>query len=523
MRMLVDREASGKIDKYAQEELGIPGLVLMERAALAVVDLVCEKADKYDLKRSAIIFCGNGNNGGDGVACARILSDRNFLVTVIAIQSEKGFSKQTDTELSILENMNFDVRLYPEEAMSGSVIDSFHINEYGFAIDALFGVGLSRDITGCYAEIVKAVNGSDVYKVACDIPSGINADNGQIMGVAVKADATVTMGFDKAGLTVYPGAFHAGEKIIADIGFTPLSATECDDHLYAFDRDKDRDKLFPERREYSNKGTFGRVLVIAGSEDMHGAAYLSALAAYRTGAGLVKIFTVAENRIPLQQLLPEALFTVYDDSPDNEISKDLQNKIKQALDWASVVVIGPGLGRSIRSTSIVRKVLDLAQVPVIIDADAVNVFKESGAAFRENFIFTPHLLEMERLSGILVSESRSDIIKTARDFAEKTGSVIVLKDARTVISGRYRKDEDFATTIVSDSGTNALAKGGSGDVLTGVIAGLVAQGEECFMAAAKGAYIHGLAGEEAEKELGSGGLLARDIANAIPAVMRQDG
>jgi len=520
MRLLAGSDISKQIDEFTVNETGIPSLVLMERAALAMADEICKRAERYNLSKDAVILCGSGNNGGDGAACGRILMERGFTVTVLVFEGKHGFSKSMDAQVHILENLFSDVRVFPVEMLDKELIESFNLQEYSFIVDALFGVGLARNIEGGYAKLINAVNACEAFKVSCDLPSGINADTGKIMGTAIKASLTVTMGFDKPGIVLFPGTEYAGEKVVVDIGFDPTASVMFDSHIHAFDRKKDMENIVPERKEYSNKGDFGKVLIIAGSEEMHGAAFLSGLAAYRTGAGLVRFFTSEKNRSILAALLPEALISTFGESPDEVMSDKMRADLKKALEWASVVVVGPGMGISKRSLSIIKEVTETTEVPLIIDADALSQFRKSGASVRDNFIFTPHLKEMERLSGCTVNECKADIIGISRKFVGENGGVLVLKDARSVVSGRRMPDDDFISTTVIDSGTSALAKGGSGDVLTGIIAGLAAMGEELYMAAAKGAYIHGLAGEAAEERIGKNSVLARDVADAISYVLK---
>jgi YjeF C-terminal domain protein len=272
--------------------------------------------------------------------------------------------------------------------------------------------------------------------------------------------------------------------------------------------------LIPKRKKDSNKGTFGHVLVIAGSYGMSGAAYLAALSAYRTGAGLVKIFTVDENRQILQTLLPEAIITSY--NPNETDKENFMAKLKTCIYWSDCIIIGPGMGTKDYALDILEEVLMEAYVPLIIDADALNIISKNQyltGYYTENIIITPHLLEMSRLTGKNVEEIKENKIETACDYQDKYKVTVVLKSSETIITSR----EDYL--YINTSGSAALAKAGTGDVLTGVIAGLICLGLEDYKAASLACYIHGLAGEAAAKKIGEHGVIARDVVNYIPYIM----
>ena len=323
------------------------------------------------------------------------------------------------------------------------------------------------------------------------------------------ADKTVTFGFKKLGLVLYPGARYAGELVVKDIGLTEIG---FEGKLPKVSSHTPEDmEMLPVRQPYSNKGTFGRVLVVAGSTNMSGAAYLSAKAAYRMGVGLVNIYTVEENREILQTQLPEAILTTYDSQ--NPDLGDLIAKIQEAR----VIVVGPGMGRSLSTRIILETVLKVSEVPLVIDADAVNILAENPDLLedhRQDIILTPHLGEMSRLIKKNTRQISENIIAEAEDFARKKGLNCVLKDTRTVIA---RRD---GQVFLNQSGNDGMATAGSGDVLTGIIAGLIAQGLGSMEAASLGVYIHGLAGDRAAEKLGRHALMARDIIDSLHYILR---
>lgn len=359
MRYLVNSRQAKAIDTYTIEVTGIPSLVLMERASLAVADCVEKMAATMAGRQTAICaVCGTGNNGGDGIAAARILYSRGYHVTVALAGDREKMSEDAKKQLAIAEKL------------SVPVVNERKLQAYNIIIDALFGIGLTRDIKGAYAEWIAAVNRAALAGArvcAVDIPSGISTDQGCVMGAAVRADVTVTFGYMKLGMILYPGASYAGKIICEDIGFDKQAEKET--NLQYVTYGKEDEQRLPKRRPDSNKGTYGRVLVVAGGRNMAGAAYFSAKAAYRMGAGLVTLYTSESNRVILQQLLPEAVMKTWDDeTPDLAVLSELMASHQ-------VIAAGPGLGQSPAAQAIIQMVMTQAraQVLLIVDADALNI------------------------------------------------------------------------------------------------------------------------------------------------------
>jgi len=399
------------------------------------------------------------------------------------------------------------------------------LKEYNVIIDAVFGIGLSRPVTGVYEEIIDEINNNENTVFSVDIPSGISADDGKVLNVAVKAHHTITFGYMKKGLLLYPGAEYAGKITVADIGLSK-EAIERVRPAAVYYEPEDL-QLLPPRKNYSHKGTYGRVLVIAGSKGMAGAAFLSAKAAYRTGAGLVKVLTCEANRQILQSLLPEALFAAYDD--EDYIADGNCDKLLADLKWASAIVIGPGLGKSEFAWRICDIVLSEAKAPVIVDADAINMLAERlyqtenkpesriiklASYLKANTVITPHLMELSRLTGKAAADIQDNLIDTAGACSYNNEIVHVIKDARTIVAqnGKF---------YINTSGNNGMATGGSGDVLTGIIAGLMAQGMDSYSASCLGVYIHGLAGDLAALEKSKYSMMATDIIESIGKVIKK--
>lgn len=511
-----------QIDGDTIERIGIPSMVLMERASLAVaaaVERLCSSSIKTAPPR-VLIACGTGNNGADGIAAGRILHGRGYEVIILLAGNLEQVSAEHKLQQQIARNL--DVPMVEYDDYVPGVCDVI--------VDGIFGIGLVREIEGSWRELMEMLlekrRTSNAKVVAVDIPSGIHADTGAVMGMALPADITVTFGYTKTGLVLYPGREYAGDVEVADIGFSDVSLQRTGwDGMILEASDM---RHIPKRRQDGNKGTFGKLLVIAGSRGMSGAAYLSALAAYRTGAGLVKILTVPENREILQGQLPEAIVGTYEpesipavcdaDSADGVHSEasaldgDFRRFLKEQCDWADAIVLGPGLGQESYVEYLVEAVLSHAYVPIVLDADGLNTVAAHPYLtrfFTENIIITPHMGEMARLCACSVEELKADPVGAARDYSSRYGVVCVMKDAATVIA-----DKD-GNVYLNHSGCSAMAKAGSGDVLTGAVAGLLARGMECAEAAAFGVYIHGAAGETGAERFGENSLLAHDIADCL--------
>ncbi|CAI9393199.1 MULTISPECIES: bifunctional ADP-dependent NAD(P)H-hydrate dehydratase/NAD(P)H-hydrate epimerase [unclassified Bacillus (in: firmicutes)] len=492
MEYLLNCEEMKRCDVTTIQKIGMPSMVLMERAALSVV----EELDSFDLTR-VLVVCGSGNNGADGYAVARLLHLQNIKVDVLFVGDEQKRTTENKQQQKIAEYYGVS---------SEKKIEN---NPYTTIVDALFGIGLSRPLSGKYLEIIEQVNQAEGEILSVDIPSGISADNGKVMGNAIKATRTVTFAFRKLGLVLYPGADYAGVVKVKDIGITARGFEGRFPKIYTYTR-KDLERI-PRRQSYSNKGTYGKILVVAGSKNMSGAAYFSAKAAYRMGAGLVRIVTPEENRQILQTLLPESIVTTYQRS---QLDGDW---LTEAINWASAIVIGPGMGISEEAKYLLSKVLSISKVPLVIDADAITLVAKEPELLHDHeqkIIMTPHVGEMSRLTGKPIPKIADDIIEVAEKFAAEKKLTCVLKDARTIVT------EGTEDTYVNTSGNNGMATGGTGDVLTGVIVGLLAQGLREREAARLGVYIHGLAGDAAAAQKGPYGMLADDVCDAINEVVR---
>ena len=330
------------------------------------------------------------------------------------------------------------------------------------------------------------------------------------MGIAFQADMTVTFAFEKIGIMIYPGAAYAGKVVVKDIGIGKESLLEEKCTTYCLEKN-DIFKV-PKRLSYSNKGTYGKVLVVAGHKNMAGAAFFSGKAAYATGAGLVKVYTEEINRTIIQELLPEAVLETY------EAKSEIEKTLLDSLSWASVVVAGPGIGTDEVSEHMIRIILENTEVPVILDADGLNIVSHHKEWLRERnmpLIVTPHLGEMARLTEKSIFDIQKQLLQVAGEFAKEYNVICVLKDARTVIA------LPDGTTFINTSGNNGMATAGAGDVLTGVIAGLLAQKMEPMQAAPLGVYLHGTGADWMVEKTGTYGMMAQDIIEGIRQVLKE--
>lgn len=501
MKFALDAHQMNEVDRYSMEKIGIPSMVLMEKAAMKLVDVMKKNILKTD---RILAVCGSGNNGGDGAAAARILKEEGYHADILLVGDETRASEQMKQQLRIARNLGM------------SVFNSAKISEYTVIIDSLFGVGLKRNIEGNYAKIIQEVNDCNKKVFSVDLPSGVDATNGKILGIAIRATYTVTFGYHKIGLILFPGCEYAGDVIVADIGFPKKAADSVSKKAFYYEQDDLI--LMPERKERSNKGTYGKVLVIAGSENISGAAYLSAKAAYRTGAGLVKVLTPECNKTVIQTLIPEALLSTY---PMDKIN---ERQLEKEVDWADVVVMGPGIGESDNSRRMVLFAVENVTKPLIFDADSINLLaNEEKYVINDeithstvlhlpsNVILTPHLKEMSRLTKLSLQHIVSNLYEVAKQY--RGNYVLVLKDARTIVIDEERM-------YINVSGNHGMATGGSGDVLAGIIAGLLAQGMSSFDAASLGAYIHGLAGDYAARTKNHYSVMAGDIVDALSYILQ---
>lgn len=509
MEYYVNHTQMKAVDICSIQDVGIPSLVLMERAALSVSEWIEEHFGKQEGRILSV--CAMGNNGADGMAAARILALKGYETAVLLAGDPRKATDEWKIQYGILEKLGIPCTFISD--CNREEIHEYIIKEKtSILVDALFGIGLTRVVSGFYAELIETMNESGIPIVAVDIPSGINSDNGKADGTAVKACATITFGYKKPGQIFYPGAEYCGCLKVCEIGFAPEALEKAGFEAYGYTR-RDLGPALRPRPADSHKGTFGRILVIAGSKNMAGAAVFSARAAYRMGCGLVKIHTVEENRICVHQMVPEAVLTTYD---PEKYDMDL---LRRDCEWADVIVFGPGVGREKYVDRILDYLLSAARCPLVLDADALRALGEHRdwlERLTENMILTPHMGEMSALTGKEIVSMKEDPAGTACEFANRYGCICVLKGARTVVA---RKGRPY---YLNTSGCSAMATAGSGDVLTGILAGFLAEGHDCMEAATLGVYMHGITGEIASEKYGNRAVMATELIEAISDIWLEE-
>lgn len=493
MLRVLNGQQMQETDRYTIDQMGMPSMVLMEKAAEAVFHTVFRNTSEND---RILVVCGSGNNGADGVAVARMLHLKGRRVSLYLAGNEEHFTKESAMQWHIARNYGVDEVNNPKWS------------EYTVIIDAMFGTGLSRAVSGKYAEIIRHINDVPARVYAVDIPSGIHAGTGQVLEEAVLADFTVTFAFYKTGCLLYPGAAYCGELLLADVGIYPMDSPYDPDIQLLEKTDLCSRK---KRRPDGNKGTFGKVLLIAGNEDIYGAAYMSAKAAFLSGAGMVKVLTSQENCPLVKTALPEAM-------TEPVTLENYEEKLDKALAWADCVGIGPGIGTDERAEKIVEYVLSHCDKTIVADADALNVLSSHAqwlSQHRGEIILTPHMGEMSRLRGVPVTELKKDPFGYAGQAAEKWRVTMVLKDARTCIVSPERQ------MYLHTFGNSGMATAGSGDVLTGTILGQLGVCNSATQAACMGVLLHGLAGDLAAEEKGEASLTAMNICERLPEILKQ--
>jgi hydroxyethylthiazole kinase-like uncharacterized protein yjeF len=503
-------------DRRTIEDIGIPSLVLMENAGRQVVAAI-EAIHAELLEGRVAVLCGRGNNGGDGFVVARTLIQRGVDVSVFLVGAVADVRGDARTNLEILARLGVTV-----VEIADSQAWELHFSEIGrssLVIDAIFGTGLKAPLAGVFQTVVADVNASGIPVVAVDLPSGLSADSQEPIGDSIEADTTVTLAAPKLPLVLPPAETRAGDIVIADIGI-PTHVIEAVEgaRVELLTRSTMRALLAP-RAADSHKGDYGHVLIVAGSKGKSGAAHLAGIGALRSGAGLVTVATSGECQDVVAAMAPE-----YMTEGINTGAEGLDPMaVDQVLEFArDVVAVGPGLGRAHGTANFVRTLFDRATTPIVVDADGLNAFAgdPDGLRGREgrDVIITPHPGEMARLVGMSADEVQASRLEIARNFAVSQHVYVILKGHRTLIA---TPDEKI---FINPTGNAGMATGGTGDVLTGMVAAWVAQLLDAEAACKLAVYLHGLAGDLAQAELGEIAMTAADLASRLgPAVLELTG
>jgi NAD(P)H-hydrate epimerase len=498
-----------EMDRQTIESYGLPGRVLMENAGLGATRILLKKFKALINKKVGIV-AGRGNNGGDGFVMARYLSQKGVSVTVYLLAEKSVVKGDAAENLNILAPLNIPVIEMPDQkSFSKHKTSMLHQDIW---IDAILGTGLKSDVKGYFRKIIEFINSIEKPVFAVDIPSGLNADTGRPCGTCIQAHTTATFAFAKTGHLIFPGATYTGNLEIVDIGIPNYIIENVGPRQFLLTSELVRDAL-QKRSPEAHKGNAGHLLIIAGSTGKTGAAAMTAISAMRSGAGLVtlgipkSLNPVLESQVleVMTSPLPEAEGGILDESSFNEIMDLIAGK--------KCLAVGPGLGTASGTKNLVIRIIQECGLPIIIDADGLNNLIDNINILKNlkhQIILTPHPGEMSRLIGRPVSFIQNDRINCARNFAKKFKVHVVLKGARTVIAHPDGK------VFINPTGNPGMASGGMGDVLTGIIAGFVAQGYSPESATHAGVYLHGAAADTLQKNMSPFGFLATEVMSAIP-------
>jgi ADP-dependent NAD(P)H-hydrate dehydratase / NAD(P)H-hydrate epimerase len=518
LMILLNAAESRELDRLSQTDYGIASYTLMERAGEAVAAaILCEFADAA--RAGVLIVAGKGNNGGDGLVAARALAKNKVAANVVLLARAddlKGDAARAHANLAGMADGIVSINEALDEASMPAVLRRHH---YGVVVDSIFGTGLNADVKGVAGAAIETMNAAAKPIIAVDIASGVNADTGAVMGIAVKAARTVTFGYAKYGHLTYPGAEFTGELEIADIGFAAAAIERIAPHGRFVER-ADAAPLIPRRAINSHKGTYGHPLIIAGGRGKAGAALIAARGALRMGAGLVTAAIPEEVAAIVAAGQIELMTEPIPDKDGHWGGPPALERLGGLIEGKDAIVVGPGLGVSPETIALIQWVVNAATAPdrpVLIDADGLNAIAQRGAgilkAARGPIVLTPHPGEMARLLGASTAAVNAGRISAARQLAETTGAVVLLKGARSVIAA------PGGALMINSSGNPGMATPGMGDVLSGIVGALLGQKIAPAHALMLGVYIHGHAADRLARQIGPYGFLAGDLADELPATV----
>ncbi|MBE9502924.1 MAG: NAD(P)H-hydrate dehydratase [Proteobacteria bacterium] len=509
---VVTADEMREIDSRTIEEFRIPGVVLMENAgrgaACAVEDYIADK----DINK-VLVVAGKGNNGGDGFVLARHLVNGGLDCEICLAGKESDVSGDARTNMDVASAMGITIHEMVENIASLEKA----IHQSDLIVDALFGTGLNQPVKDFYRGIIDAVNFSELPVISLDIPSGLDSTTGRPLGAAIEADMTVTFCLPKIGSIIYPGADYVGELVLADIG-APYELLENDDLKTSLIMEEDMVDILLPREGDTHKGTYGHLLIVAGSTGKSGAAVMTARAAMRSGAGLVTVAAPSGINSILEMKLTEVMTEPLSGKDEAFLDSSVIEGVMALLDRKASIIIGPGLSRREETGKMVREVMSRLKIPALLDADALwhlsdekDIIKKAASPL----ILTPHPGEMAQLLGISSKEVQEDRILVARKFATHYNCYLVLKGARTLVG------TPDGEVFINQIGNPGMATAGTGDVLSGMIGSFLGQGYSPLEACLAGVYLHGQAGDLAANEKGEAGLIATDIIEKIPEVINK--
>ncbi|MGI6452184.1 MAG: NAD(P)H-hydrate dehydratase [Syntrophomonadaceae bacterium] len=502
------------IDSRAIEEVGIPGIVLMENAGIRTAEVVWDMISHLEEPKVAVIV-GKGNNGGDGLVIARHLINRGVQVFTYLMTDAGQMSCDSLTNYNILKKMTGMIFPLMEEKDLAGFTDTLQTGD--LVVDAIYGIGFRGKMGGFESQVAELINRQKLPVVSVDIPSGVEADTGKVHGTAVKATKTVTMALPKLGLFINQGREFTGELIIADISIPEFLLNDANLKTNLI-TEKTVQSLITPRSPESHKGSYGHALIIGGSMGMSGAVLMAAYAALRCGTGLVTV-ALPESLVPVvETTLLEVMAKPLAQTAQGAISAESLLVIEKLLDKVSVCAVGPGLSVYPEAREVMRFIVEKTKIPLVIDADGLNALASDVILLQDckaPIVITPHPGEMARLNGLSIKDIQSNRMSIAKQCAQKWGVTVVLKGNRTIVAG------SSGEVFLNPTGNAGMATAGSGDVLCGLITGLMAQGLPPQDAAIAGVYLHGQTGDYvAAKYKGQRGLVAGDLIKYLPDILR---
>ncbi|MCE5334161.1 MAG: NAD(P)H-hydrate dehydratase [Desulfobacteraceae bacterium] len=510
--LLLTAQEMASLDQKTIREIGIPGIVLMENASRGAADFFLRMIPDL-LDRRIIIVAGSGNNAGDGFVLARIFHCRGAQVEVVCLRSPEKLAGDALTNFEILRRLSVPTITWDEAADFEAQFET--VSRSGAIVDAMLGTGLNTEVRGLYRRVIERVNGLNIPVLAVDVPSGLDASTGKILGAAFRATATATFGFLKIGHVVNSGPEHCGAVEVIDIGIPVGLAHDAGIRRFWLTADHLRAFVAP-RSPAIHKGGAGHACVLSGSVGKTGAAALVSLGAGRAGAGLVTLFIPGSLNGIMEVKLNEAMTIPIAETPEKSPALASLPVLIEFLKGKQSLAMGPGISTHPDTVALVKELLLGASCPMVLDADAITAVSDDPGILRgasAPLVLTPHPGEMARVCSLRVQDVESDRLKVAANFSREYGVVLLLKGYRTVIAA---PDGRLA---VNSTGNPAMASGGMGDALTGLIAGFIAQGLEPFEAACLGAYVHGEACDRVMASVSTRGLLATDMLKEVPAVI----
>lgn len=509
---LVTKKQMQEIDRRATAEFNIPSIILMENAGVGSFWALEEEFPNLG-EATVTIFVGGGNNGGDGLVLARHLFNHAIKVKVYLLKEADKFSQDALTNLTIAKSIGIPIK----EILNDEILEKEKDNilSSDIIIDAILGTGISGEVTGFLSQVINFLNTTNKPIVAIDTPSGLDVDTGFPLGACIRANSTFTFGLPKIGLLLYPGARLSGKVSLVDISLPEQLLQDKNIKINLLL--EENLPLLPHRDEDAHKGSCGKVVIIAGSVGMTGAAVMTSQSCLAIGAGLV-ILCIPKSLNPIVEVkLTEVITKPLPETNEQTLGLNSYDKIMELVKTTNAVAIGPGLGRNSEVVSLIRKLVSNINIPMVIDADGLFALANNLHLLNEKtspVIITPHHGEMAYLLGISIDEVKKDRIGIAQRFAKKYQVFVVLKGARTIIA------DPQENIYINSTGNSGMATAGSGDVLTGIITGLLAQKVPVLDAAKLGVFLHGLAGDMILEEKGIFSLIASDLISYIPKAIR---